>query len=245
MSEFEMTCLGKMKYFLGVEVHQEKKGISVFQQKYVREVLNRFNMWDCNGVKNPIIPGTNVTKEGVGRKVNETEYKSLVGSLMYLTVTRPDLMYSVSFISRFMLDPHEEHLLLAKRVLRYVKETYNFGLFYRSSKGGGLQVFTDSDYARDIEDRKCTSGYVCILSDAAICWSSKKQYIVTLSSTEAKYVAATTCACHRVWLKGLLEEINGELLGTIVIQCDNSSTIKLSKNPVMHRSSKHIDVRFH
>lgn len=196
IKEFEMTNLGKMKYFLGIEVNQREDGISICQRKYAKDVLERFHMWESNGVKNPIVPGTNVTKAGVGRKVNETEYKSLVGSLMYLTVTRPDLMYSVSFISRFMSDPHEEHILLAKRILRYVKETFNFGLFYDGTKESKLHVFTDSDYARDVEDRKCTSGYACIMSNAAICWSSKKQEIVTLSSTEAEYVAATICAGH-------------------------------------------------
>lgn len=164
---------------------------------------------------------------------------------MYLTVTRPDLMYGVCFISRFMENPREEHMQLAKRILRYVKGTYGFGLFYEKGNGKELQVFTDSDYAQDTEDRKCTSGYACILSNAAICWSSRKQDIVTLSSTEAEYVAATMCACHSVWLKGLMEELMGEPVGLMKIKCDNSSTIKLSKNPIMHRRTKHIEVRFH
>ncbi|KAI3713826.1 hypothetical protein L1987_72412 [Smallanthus sonchifolius] len=245
MHEFEMTNLGKMKYFLGVEVNQGKKRISMCQKNYAKEVLERFNMWESNGVKNLIVPGTVVTKAGESGMVDETEYKRLVGSLMYLTVTRPDLMYSVSFISRYMSNPHEEHMYVAKRILRYVKETYDYGLIYDQRGGNKLQVFTDSDYARDVADRKSTSGYVCILSQAAICWSSRKQGIVTLSSTEAEYVAATICAGHCVWLKGLLEEISNEELGTIEIQCDNSSTIKLSKNPVLHRKTKHIDVRYH
>lgn len=245
MQEFEMTDLGLMKYFLGVEVNQGDDGISMRQMKYAKEVLNRFLMLDCNSVKNPIVPGCVITKTGVGSKVDDSEYKSMVGSLMYLTVTRPDLMYGVCFISRFMSNPKEEHLALAKRILRYIKGTINYGLFYGRNFSLELQVYTDSDYARDIEDRKCTSGYVCMLSNAAICWSSRKQEIVTLSSTEAEYVAATSCACHCMWLTGLLEEIKDEKLGPVLIKCDNSSTIKLSKNPVMHRRTKHIDVRFH
>ncbi|KAC9923453.1 hypothetical protein E3N88_45071 [Mikania micrantha] len=245
MREFEMTNLGKMKYFLGVEVNQNEDGIKMNQKKYASDVLKRFHMWEVNGVKNPIVPGTNVTKTGDDNKVNDSFYKSLVGSLMYLTVTRPDIMYAVSFISRFMADPREEHMQISKRILRYVKETFDYGLVYRRRVPFKLQVFTDSDYARDTDDRKSTSGYVCILSNAAISWSSRKQEIVTLSSTEAEYVAATSCACHSVWLKGILEEIGGENIGVIDIQCDNSSTIKLSKNPVLHRRTKHIDVRFH
>ncbi|XP_076896548.1 secreted RxLR effector protein 161-like [Bidens hawaiensis] len=159
-----------------------------------------------------------------------------------------------------MANPREEHVKLAKRILRYVKGTYCFGLLYERNNVKRLQVFTNTDYARDTGDRKCTSGYACILSNVAICWSSRKQEIVTLSSTEAEYVAATTCACHGVWLKGLMEELLGEAIGVMEIQCDNSSTIKLSKmeiqcdnsstiklskNPVMHRRTKHIEVRFH
>lgn len=245
MQEFEMTDLGRMRYFLGVEITQYKSGIGMCQKKYAKEILERFNMWESNGVKNPIVPGVMVTKAGVGAKVDSTEYKRLVGSLMYLTVTRADLTYGVCFISRFMSDPREEHMQLAKRILRYVKETYSFGLLYERSVVKGLQVYTDSDYARDTEDRRSTSGYACILSNAAISWSSRKQDIVTLSSTEAEYVAATTCACHSVWLKGLMEEILSESIGVVDILCDNSSTIKLSKNPVMHRRTKHIEVRFH
>ncbi|KAD6795278.1 hypothetical protein E3N88_06174 [Mikania micrantha] len=127
MLEFEMTNLGRMKYFLGVEVLQSDEGIRMGQMKYAIEILERFNMWDSNGVKNPIVPGSTVTKTGDKTKVDETMYKSLVGSLMYLTVTRPDLMYAVCYISRFMADPRDEHLQLAKRILRYVKSTYGYG----------------------------------------------------------------------------------------------------------------------
>lgn len=108
-----------------------------------------------------------------------------------------------------------------------------------------LLGFTDSDYARDRYDRRSTSGYVFLLNGAAICWSSRKQDIVTLSSTEAEYVAATSSACHSVWLKGILQELGVESCECIDIMCDNSSAIKLSKNPVMHRRTKHIDVRYH
>ncbi|GJV61499.1 putative RNA-directed DNA polymerase [Tanacetum coccineum] len=159
-------------------------------------------------------------------------------------VTRPDLMYVVSLLSRFMAKPKEEHMAVAKRVLRYIKGTINYGLYYGKDKSQNLRVFTDRNYARDLEDRKSTSGYICLFNGAAICWSSHKQEVVTLSTTEAEYVAATTCACHCVWLKGLVEELE-EKAGTVEVMCDNSSTIKLSKNPVMHRRTKHIDVRFH
>uniref|UniRef100_A0A2N9FP23 Integrase catalytic domain-containing protein n=1 Tax=Fagus sylvatica TaxID=28930 RepID=A0A2N9FP23_FAGSY len=191
--EFDMIDLGKMKYFLGVEVLQNPEGIYISQRKYAKEVLERFRMEKSNSVKNPIVPGVRLMKDEEGAKVNATMYKQLVGSLMYLTATRPDLMYVVSLISRFMASPTELHLQACKRVLRYLKGTVDLGVFYRKEGNGELMAYTDSDYAGDVDDRKSTSGYVFLLSEGAV----------------------------------------------------SCSTIKLSKNPVMHGRSKHIDVRFH
>jgi len=164
---------------------------------------------------------------------------------MYLTVTRPYIMYVVCLISRYMADPKEEHMQIAKRVLRYLKGTLNFGLVYRKAKNLKLLAYTDSDYARDVDDRKSILGYVFLLNNAAVCWSSKKQEIVTLSSTKAEYVAATVCVCHCVWMKGILEHIGVKNCESIDIFCDNSPSIKLSKNSVMHKRTKDIDVRYH
>ncbi|KAJ9542981.1 hypothetical protein OSB04_029487 [Centaurea solstitialis] len=181
--EFERTDLGKMKFFLGVEVSQNSEGISLCQSQYANEVLRRFEMWEANDVKNPILPGTNLMKLTSGKDVNNTKYMSLIGSLMYLTVTRPDLMYVVSLLSRLMGKPNEEHMAVAKRVLRYIKGTLNHGLCYKKDKSQKLRVFTDSNYAPDLEDRRSTSGYVCLFNGTAICWSSRKQEVVTLSTT--------------------------------------------------------------
>ena len=151
----------------------------------------------------------------------------------------------VCLISRFMAKPREEHMQIAKRALRYLRGTLDFGLFYKRESDSIPKVYTDSDYAEDIDDRKSTSGYVFLLSKAAVCWSSQKQAIVTLSSTEAEYVAATSCACHCVWVKGILQQFSTKPCQCFEILCDNSSSIKLSKNPVMHKRKKHIDVRYH
>lgn len=155
--EFEMIDMGKMKFFLGVLVHQSNSGTHICQKKYAKEVLERFNMWDCNSVKNPIVPGVIITKAGNGG-VDATLYKQLVGCLIYLTVTRPDLMFVVCLIARFMADPKEEHMMIAKRVLRYLKGTLDFGVFYGRSLVMNLVGYTDSDYARDTDNRKSTSG---------------------------------------------------------------------------------------
>lgn len=144
-----------------------------------------------------------------------------------------------------MSKPTQLHVLAAKRVLRYLKGTLDFGIWYKRGGEGELQVFTDSDFAGDVESRKSTSGYVFLFDDAAVTWLSKKQPIVTLSTTEAEYVAASVCACQAVWYKRILEESGHHKGEGTVIWCDNTSTIKLSKNPVFHGRCKHIGVRFH
>ena len=243
--EFDMSDLGKMKYFLGVEVLQNSKGIFINQKKYANEVLERFGMEHCNPVKNPVVPGCKLVKDEGGVVVDTTTYKQMVGSLMYMTATRPDLAYVVGLISRFMERPTDLHQQAVKRVLRYLKGTTDLGIFYKRGGGDELIAFSDSDYAGDIEDRKSTSGYVFLLSSGAVAWSSKKQPIVTLSTTEAEFVAASSCACQSVWMRGILEQLGHEQSKCTDMFCDNTSTIKLSKNPVMHGRSKHIDIRFH
>ncbi|CAL5421106.1 unnamed protein product [Camellia sinensis] len=185
-----------------------------------------------------------LNKDYGGNKVDDTLYKQMVGSLMYLTATRPDIMHAVSVISRYMECPTKTHLLAAKRIFRYLQGTKEFGLFYKNGEKLGLFGFTDSDYAGDSDDRKSTSGYVFMMGTGAISWSSKKQPIVTLSSTEAEFVAATACAYQAIWLKKIIKELNFKEDGPTQIYCDNSSAIKLSKNPVLHGRSKHMKYHF-
>lgn len=199
----------------------------------------------CNPVHNPIVPGSKLSKDEDGIRVDGTFYKQIVGSLMYLTATRPDVMFVVSLLSRYMENPTELHLQAAKRVFRYLKGTLDFGVFYKKGGNKELIAYTDSDYAGDLEDRKSTSGYVFLMSSGAVSWSSKKQPIVTLSTTEAEFIAAASCACQAVWLRRVLDKLGHIQSKSTTVFCDNRSAIKLSKNPVMHGRSKHIDVRFH
>ncbi|XP_056173615.1 uncharacterized mitochondrial protein AtMg00810-like [Syzygium oleosum] len=241
MDEFEMSDLGIMHYFLGIEVVQSSDGIFISQKKYVGEILDRFQMKDCNPVNTLIEFGLKLHKDHEGKKVDSKLYKQIVGSLMYLTATRPDIMYSMSLINRYIENPTKMHLLVAKRILRYLQGTRDFGLFYNKGEKSNVLGFTDSDYAGDQDDRRSTSGYAFMFGTGAISWSSKKQPIVILSSTEAKFVAATTCASQAIWPRRILEELQFKQPGATKIFCDNNSAIKLSKNG----RSKHIDVKFY
>lgn len=244
-NEFDMTDLGKMRFFLGIEVMQLSDGIHVSQSKYALEILRRFEMEDCNAVCNPIVPGNKLDLDEGGERIDETLYKQVIGSLMYITTTRPDLQFVVSLMSRFMAKPTELHLQAAKRVLRYLKGTMDFGIWYKRGGPGEVLVYTDSDFTGDVDGRKSTSGYAFLLDGGAVAWSSKKQPIVTLSTTEAEYVAASACACQDVWFRRILKEMGYEVETSTTILCDNTSAIKLSRNHVFHGKCKHIDVRFH
>lgn len=188
--EFDMTDLGEMKYFLGVEVVQPQEGIFITQKRYAEELLRKFNLQESNPVKNPIVPGTELSKQGEGAAADEYTYRQLIGSLRYITTTRPDLMYSVSLLSRYMTRPTEQHIKVAKRVFQYLKGTMKIAIFYKRDANGKLSAFTDSDYARDLDDRRSNSGYVFLQNEGAVAWASKKQSVVTLSTTEAEFIAA-------------------------------------------------------
>eukprot|EP00253_Pinus_taeda_P028689 PITA_28689 len=243
--EFEMTDMGLLRYFLGIEVYQNENGIFISQAKYVNEVLGRFNMQECKASITPTVMGLKLSKQDSSKDFDPSLYKSIFGSLMYLTATRPDIMLVVSLISRFMEMPKEAHWQAAKRILRYVKGTKRFGILYNVSERSDLVSYTDSDWARSVDDRKSTSGYLFHMGSGAISWASKKQPIVALSTAEAEYVAATAAACQAVWMRRMLWSLGQEHAKATVIFCDNSSAIALSKNSVFHKRTKHIDTRFH
>ncbi|XP_071738725.1 uncharacterized mitochondrial protein AtMg00810-like [Rutidosis leptorrhynchoides] len=243
--EFEMTDIGLMAYYLGIEVKQKKEGIFISQEGYASEVLKKFKMNECKTMNTPVDCNLKLSKDDEGYLVDPTQYKSLVGSLRYLTCTRPDILYGVGLVSRYMEAPTINHLKAAKRILRYIKGTIDYGLFYSPSNHFKLVGYSDSDWAGDKDDRKSTSGFVFYMGDTAFTWSSKKQPIVTLSTCEAEFVAATSCTCHAIWLRKLLNELKFFQKEPTEIYVDNKSAIALAKNPVFHDRSKHIDTKYH
>lgn len=245
MKEFEMSDLGLMSYFLGVEVVQRSDGIFISQRKYVADILKKFKMDMCNPTKTPVEVGTKLTKKGEGPLVDPTLFKQIVGSLRYLTCTRPDISYGVGLISRFMESPNQSHMKVARRIMRYLKGTQDFGLFYDSTDNCALLGYSDSDWAGDLDDRKSTTGSCFTLGSAACSWVSRKQPTVALSTCEAEYMAAATSACQALWLASLLSEMHIPLKGNLKIYVDNKSAINLAKNPVAHGRSKHIDIKWH
>ena len=181
---FQMSDLGLLTYYLGLEVKQDKDGISVCQSSYAKKILEDAGMDQCNASHTPLENRLKLRKNQ-GGAVDASEYRSLIGSLRYLVNTRPDIAYAVGLLSRFMEAPGKEHWIAIKQVLRYIKGTLNLGCIYRAEGETVLAGFSDSDHAGDLDDRKSTTGTVFFLGSGAITWSSQKQKVVAKSSCEA------------------------------------------------------------
>ena len=168
-----------------------------------------------------------------------------LGSLMYLTTTRHDLMFSISLFNRFMASPKRSHWKAGKRVLRYILGIVDHGIHYKRNVDNVLVGYSDSDWGGNIDDFKSTSGYVFNIGSGAVSWASKKQDVVALSTTEAEYISLSVASCQALWLRNVLHELKcPQEKGTIMF-CDNQSSISLSKNPVFHGRSKHINIKYH
>ena len=215
------------------------------QSTYAAKILEAADLSECKSSCTPMEPQLKLSKLSSAPTVDAMFYRSIVGSLRYLVNSRPDLAYSIGYISRFMENPTTKHLGAVKRVLRYVAGTLHYGCHYKQKKGAQLVGFSDSDLAGDVDTRKSTTGVLFFLGNNIITWQSQKQKIVALSPCEAEYIAGTTAACQGIWLARLLAELRGEEAGAINLKIDNQSTIALSRNPVFHDRSKHIDVRYH
>ncbi|KAJ9542648.1 hypothetical protein OSB04_029154 [Centaurea solstitialis] len=245
MEKFEISDLGLLHYFLGLKVNQCVDGIFISQHKYAVDLLKRFNMLDCNPTSTPMNVNESLRANDGTDLASARFFRRIVGGLNYLSHTRPDIAFSVSAISRFMHNPTVHHLGAAKRIICYVMGTIDHGIWYSKVSNPRLVGYTDSDWAGSLDDRKSTSGHVFSLGSGAISWSSKKQGIVALSSSEAEYVAATASACQAVWLRRLLADFGQVQEGATQIYCDNKVMIAMSKNPTFHSRTKHIDIRYH
>eukprot|EP00257_Ricinus_communis_P027923 XP_025015337.1 uncharacterized protein LOC112536724 [Ricinus communis] len=244
-SVFEMFDLGLMNYFLGMEIHQCSSGIFISQKKYALDVLKKFKLEACKEVVTQIAQNEKLSKNDGEKLENPTVYRSIVGSLLYLSTTRSDLMYPASLLSRFLSYPTSVHLGVAKKVLKFLKGTVKDGIWYHRLNQIELQGYADSDWAGSVDDMKSTSGYVFSLGSGAICWNSKKQEVVAQSTAEAEYVSIAAASNQAIWLRKLLSYLCVELDKPTTIYCDNKSAIAIAENPVQHGRTKHINVKFH
>ena len=228
-----------LKFSLGIQINQCKDGVYVHQSKYTKELLKKFKLEDCKEMNTPMHPTYTLSKEDQGSKVDQKLYRGMIGSLLYLTASIPDILFSVCLCARFQPDPRETHLTSVKRIFSYLKGTTNLGLLYKKSSNYKLEWFCDADYAGDRIERKSTSGNWQFLGENLISWASKRQATIALSTTEAKYISAASCCTQLFWMKHQLEDYQ-ITENCIPIYCDNTPAICLPKNPILHSRAKHI-----
>jgi len=223
-NEFKMSMIGELSYFLGLQIKQLKNGTFVSQGKYIKYMLKKYGMDDAKSISTPMGTNGSLDSDTSGNMVGQKLYRSMIGSLLYVTASRPDVMFSVCMCARFQAPPRESHLKATTRILRYLKHTQNVGLWY--PKGAKFELVGYSD------------------SDSLVSWSSKKQNSVALSTAEAEYIAGGSCCAQILWMKATLKDF-GMNIKQVPLLCDNESAVKLTNNPVQHSRTKHIDVRHH
>ncbi|TYK30390.1 putative mitochondrial protein [Cucumis melo var. makuwa] len=238
---FEMKDLGSLNYFLGLEVSRRSDGYLLSQAKYASDLLARSGITDSNTASTPLDPNVHLTPYD-GVPLEEVSlYRQLVGSLIYLTVTRPDIVYAVHIVSQFMAAPRTIHFTAVLRILRYIKGTLGHGLQFSSQSSLVLSGYSDADWAGDPTDRRSTTGYCFYLGDSLISWRSKKQSVVSRSSTESEYRALADTTAELLWLHWLLADMGVPQQGPTLLYCDNRSAIQIAHNDVFHERTKHIE----
>ena len=224
---------------------QCKEGIMLKHDRYAKKLLDEAGMNECNTVQAPMEFGLKLSKSSNEEDSNEKDYRRMIGCLRYILHTRPDLSFAVGISSRYMHNPKRSHSTVLKQILRYLRGTLSYGLFFKRMGKSELVGYSDSSHNIYEDDGRSTTGHVFYLNSCPFSWCSKKQETVALSSCEAEFMAATEAAKQAIWLQEILEEVTGESCGRVMIKIDNKSAISLTKTPVFHGRSKHIHKRYH
>lgn len=240
-----MKNLGGLKYFLGIEVARSQRGIFLSQRKYVLDLLSEVGLLDCKPADTPIVQNHKLAECSNHVPANKERYQQLVGKLIYLAHTRPDIAYAVSVVSQFMHRPNKDHMDAVIRIMRYLKSSPGKGIMFSKNNHLRIDGYTDADWAGNVSDRKSTSGYFTFVGGNLVTWRSKKQKVVALSSAEAEFRGMAKGLCELLWLRRLMTEIGFAPNCEMNLFCDNKATIDISHNPVQHDRTKHVEVDRH
>ncbi|KAM1032895.1 hypothetical protein TB2_035958 [Malus domestica] len=244
-AEFEMKNLGDLKYFLGVEVARLSRGIFLSQRKYVLDLLKETCIFGCEPVDTPIVEKHYLGIYPDQEPMDKGRYQRLVGRLIYLAHTHPDIAYAVSLVSQFMHSRSVDHMAAVIRILAYLKLAPGKGILYKNSGHLRVEGFTDADWVGDVTDRRSTSGYFTFVGGNLVTWRSKKQNVVSRSSAEAEFRGMAHGICEVIWLRKLLGGLGFKAKKSISLYCDNKSAREIAENPVQHDRTKHVEVDHH
>lgn len=243
--KFTIKDLGDVKYFLGIEVARTDTGMMLTQHKFITDIISDTGLQDAKVAGSPYIQGVKLTAD-MGQPLQDVEsYRRLVGRLLYLSMTRPDISYAVQQLSQFMQAPRTMHLKAALTVVKYLKGTSFIGLFLPATNDLKIRAFSDADWATCTDSRRSITGYCIFLGTSLVSWKTKKQSTVSRSSAESEYRAMATTVCELQWLTSLLTDFHISVVKPIPLHCDNKAAIHIAANPVFHERTKHIDIDCH
>ncbi|GJR41733.1 retrovirus-related pol polyprotein from transposon TNT 1-94 [Tanacetum coccineum] len=241
-TKFKMLMMGQMSFFLGLQISQSPRGIFLNQSKYASEIIKKYGLRTSDSVDTPMVEKNKLDEDLQGTPVDATLYRGMIGSLMYLTSSRPNLIYAVCLCARYQAKPTEKHINAVKRIFRYLKGTINMGLWYSKDTGMSLTPYVDADHAGCLDTRHSTSRSAQFLGDKLVSWSSKKQKSTPISNTEAEYIALSGCCAQILWMRSQLTDY-GFQFNKIPLYCDNKSAIALCCNnrkiPFLDREARY------
>ncbi|KAK6130063.1 hypothetical protein DH2020_036190 [Rehmannia glutinosa] len=243
--KFSLKDLGVVSYFLGLETHRTSGGIQLTQPKYIKDLLQKVGLSHSKPVPTPICSSTKLSLHDSTPLEDITLFRSTLGALQYLTMTRPDISFVVNKLSQFLNASIVNHWKICKRVLRYLKGTITTGIMFQPITRMSLECYADADWASCVDDRRSTSGFSVFLGPNIISWSSKKQHVVARSSTESEYRALALATTEVIWIRALFVELGITLAQPSVLWTDNIGAITLASNPVYHARTKHIEIDVH
>jgi histone deacetylase 1/2 len=245
--DFALKDLGDLHYFLGIEVKRLEDGLILTQQRYATEILAKAGMKNCKPIDTPLstTEKLSITSGDKLGPEDSTKYRSMVGALQYLTLTRLDLSFAVNKVCQFVHAPTTVHWGAVKRILSYVRGTCGIGLNIKKSKSMMVSGFSDADWAGCVDNRHSTGGFAVLLGSNLISWCARKQATVSRSSTEAEYKSLANATAEMMWVQKLLVELQVPHPPAARLWCDNLGAKYLSANPIFHARTKHIEIDFH